>query len=215
MIEALKVRSKLIREQFQVYGFFNILLATAIILFVFGGLKYLFHLFPDSFVLKEFLSSGLVLLGAINIQNKTISQGEIKMHSFFPFLSNQSVKRLFLFQKPIVIYLLAIYLLFPTQFNNEEFKGFFFFFGIFMVLICINTLSTNFFPTKWGNNVNVFLRLGYWGFLMIYSQDTINFDLKIFVNNIGIIYLAIIAISFSIINLFIISRPNRKGNNDD
>lgn len=218
MIKSFKIDLELFQKQVNLKNNFkNYLIFYGTIAGILIVFKYLTTLPPNTFPLKELFALGIAFLGGFKIQTDSISIKQMQMITFFPFVGVETIKKYFLYKRAVIIYAMIFYLLFPINLSREEILSFFFFLSVIMVMMFIDTLSRKIFPnTEIPDKIYVFLRIAYFvvfaGYLFV---DLWGFDLKTFIMNQDLWYLVLIGVSFSVINPFILTLPNRKENEDD
>lgn len=218
MIEAFKIDMKLFQKQIGLKNTFkDYFIYYGTIVGILIGVKYLTTLPPNTFPVKELFALGIAFLGGFKIQTDSISIDQIQMITFFPFVGTERIKKYFLYKKAVFVYAIIFYLLFPINISREEILSFFFFLSVIMVMMFIDTLSRKIFSNpEIPNRIHTFLRIAYFavfaGYLFV---DLWGFDLKTFVMNQDLWYLVLISVTFTVINPFILTMPNRKENEDD
>lgn len=120
MDEPFQIDFKLFHKLIGLSGKINILKFYGIIITFFVSIKYLTALLPNPFPLKELFALSIAFLGGFRIQTSKILDKQIKMMTFFPFVNIEKIKKYFLYKKPIVIYIMIFYLLFPINLSKEE-----------------------------------------------------------------------------------------------
>lgn len=218
MIEAFKIDMNLFKKQIGLKDTFkDHLIYYGTIIGILIGIKYLTTLPPNPYPLKELFALGIAFLGGFKIQTDSISIKQMQLITFFPFIGVENIKRYFLYKRAVIVYVMIYYLLFPINLSREEILSFFFFLSVIMVMMFIDTLSRKIFSnSEIPDKIYVFIRIAYFvvfaGYLFV---DIWDFDLKTFIMKQDLWYLVLIGSSFSIINPFLLTMPNRKENEDD
>lgn len=216
MINTLKIDLFLFRKQIKLSGLRNIILFVGIHIVVLFGFKYLTSFAPNTFPLMELFALSIAFLGGFKIHSTRISKKQVKMITFFPYLTVDRIKKYYLYKKPFFVYFLIMYLLFPTSFTEREFTAFFFFLSIIMIMMFINTLSYRLFSEGLSQKIYIGLRITY--FIVFASYlfvNDSNFNLESFVLGLDLWYLILIGTVLSFANLTILPLPNGRESIDD
>lgn len=132
MNKALKMDISLLRKQFSIYGFFNILSLTLILGSLFIGGKVIIELLREPMQTYMFVSLILLISPLSDISYTKISQSQEKMMTYFKGVPLTDIQNYYLYRKLICFLIITFFFLFPTSKNSVDyFLITLFFFGIY------------------------------------------------------------------------------------
>lgn len=146
MTKLFLLKLELFRKQFGIYGWWNILSLTAVLLIIFSLLKIVFFKILPYENSTQLLTLLLVLSGLFVVakEKEELSKLTVNFQAFFYCFSREEVLRYYTFRKYITLCVVSVLVLFPLELVFQSQKYFLFYMVLLQIFSLVSSLGSCF-----------------------------------------------------------------------
>ena len=180
MTKLFLLKLELFRKQFGIYGWWNILSLTAVLLIIFSLLKIVFFKILPYENSTQLLTLLLVLSGLFVVakEKEELSKLTVNFQAFFYCFSREEVLRYYTFRKYITLCVVSVLVLFPLELAFQSQKYFLFYLLLLQMFSLVSSLGSCFLKKKYQETVNLTIRIGFALFLALHVRKVLPFYLN-------------------------------------